>query len=350
MAAATILDCLEDLISIKGPCDEIIPSSGMYIDDVGLSLKNLDEFVTEDFLSSYALFQNKRDFSIRILTNQIHQHLSNRYLANTVLEGQRIGHFRDNLQIVTGTAGTHKGINFEFQNFSSYIDFFVSEISIQITNSAAYNIKVYDLIQNKLLDTIPITSVANEIVTVYPHKTYRSNRKKLNIIFVIDAVVDSNTTYVHPDLSGDAGCGSCGPNGGGTFTNSWLWARGISVGAAAQKIKSNLTYSSDTGGLSVVYSLNCNHEQWLCSVAQQIAMPLLYKTCAELIGFAMDSADSERVNTFTFANGDKLQARLDKYEAKYAQSMDNILKSIQLPSDAACFKCNSRNRIKIMIP
>ncbi len=343
----SILDCFEDLISIKGNCDEILPTSGLYIDDIGLSLKNIDEFVTQDFTDSYELFQNKRDFSIRLLVNQINQHLSDRYLSNTLLTGQRIGFFKDDLTIIPGTVGVRKGINFEFHNYNSYIDFFVSEIAIQVRNTAPYNIKVWDLIQNKLLDTIPISAVNDEIVTIYPNKTYRSNRKKLNLFFTIDAVVDSNTTLVHPDATGN-GCGTCG--GSYLYQNSWLYARGATVQDAAQKIKSNLTFSSDTGGLSVVYSLNCNHRDWLCTIAQQIAMPLIYKTCEELIGFALMSSKTERMNTMTFANEEKLQKRFDYYAAKYNESFDNILKNIVLPQDSSCFKCNTPVRQKIQLP
>lgn len=345
--AASILDCLVDLISIKGGCDEVIPTSGIYTDEVGLTLKNIDEFVTQDYDDSYALFQSKRDFSIKLITNQIHNHLASRYLANTVLAGERIGHFQDNLTLVTGEVNKRKGINFEFHNYNSYIDFFVSEISIQVHNSAAYNIKVYDLIQNKLLDTIPITAVSDQIITVYPNKTYRSNRKKLNLLFVIDAVVDTNTTLVHPNASGN-GCSTCG--GHYLYQNSWLYARGASLDANGQFIKSNLSFSSDTGGISVVYSLNCNHKDWLCSIAQQIALPLVYKTSAELIEFAIDSSPAERVNTFTFANGDSLEKRLDRYEKKYAQAMDNILKNIVLPQDSNCFKCNTPVTHKVIMP
>lgn len=350
-STASILDCFQDLISIRGGCDEIIPSSGVYLDDMGISIANIDEFITKDYQGSYDLFTKKRDFALKLITNQITNFLSDRYLSTSLIESQRLGFFQDNLQQVAATAGKRKGINIEFNNLDSYVDLYVSELDIQLNYSGAVNIRVYDLLQNKLIDTIPITAVANEIISVFPAKTYKSNRKKLNLNFEVwildsngnEVLASANTTY----LRGGNNCATCG---GGTYSNSYLNARAISIGAGDTRIKSNLSGESATGGLSIVYSLTCNHQDWLCNIAQSIAVPLAYKTAYELMAFAMEVSSNERTNTFTFANGDKLDDRKNRYDREYSKWMDNLLSNIKLPSDSNCFVCNSRTTNAVILP
>jgi len=238
-----------------------------------------------------------------------------------------------------------KGINVEFCNYDSYVDLYVSEISLQLNFSGAATVKVYDLLTNTLLDTIAITTVAGEIISVYPAKTYASKRKKLNVIFVVESPnpVDNYLTQ----LSGTGNCSSCGND---TYKNSYLYARAITIDKNATKIKQNLSYQSDTGGISVVYSLVCNHQDWLCTIAQRIAIPLAYKTAAELMNYCEDVSSTERVNTFTFANGDKIKERIEKYERKFAIAMDDAVKSIKLPSDRKCFVCNETQTNRIVLP
>lgn len=337
MAEPTILDCFQDLISIRGGCDDVIPTSGLYMDEIGLSLNNLDEFVTKDYKDSYDLFGRKRDFAMEVIAKQIHNHLSSKYLSNTLLEGQRNGFYQDNLQLISGASGIRKGLNLELQNCDSYVDLYLSEISLQVNYTGEVKVFIYDLMTGILRDTITINAVAKDVVTVYPAKTYTSWRKKLNLLFVTKAVDAQNNEVVldavKATVTSSGTCSDCVGN------HSLVRTKAVTIPEASEKIKSNLQNSSDTGGLSVVYSLNCNHKQWLCSHSQSIALPLLYKTGAELMLFAQ-VAMNERVNTLTFANGDKLEQRLLQYEGKYAEAMDNLLRHIKPPSDSRCFSCN----------
>lgn len=340
-----MLTCFKDIITLRGTCNDETSASNFFINDVGISQEELDSIVTKDYTSSLDFFEKKRDFAIRYIIQNIHNHFQDKYKANSVLRSGRIGFGKENLPIISGIAGTMKGIHVEVCNQSSFVDLFVSSISLQLNFTGNVDIKVYDLFENKLLDTIPISAIAEQIITVYPNKTYKSLRRESDIIFVYDTTgIDSiqTTTTVN-------GCTDCG-GGGGSFNqlNSYTRARSVKVSITDTKIENNIDGSNDTGGMSLIYSLNCNHEEWLCAISNSLGMPILYKTAVEIMEFALHN--STRLNTETLLDADKIKERLDLYEFRFKESMENLMKNIKLPKDEKCFECRQMSKHEIILP
>ncbi len=337
------LECFDDIIGLRGACDTPTSNSGLWMDDIGIELEELDLIINKAQVDSIQFFENKREFAIKQIIQLIHTHFSDKYKSNTVLDSKRIGFTKENQEAVAA-AGTLKGIEIELCNQDSFVDVFVSSISLQVNTNGAVNVLVYDVFQNKLLDTIAITAVSGQVVTVYPNKTYKSNRKELDIIFVYDATAFSSvkTTITQ------GGCKSCGDGGSMTKLSSFLSARSVSVLAADAKIESNLTASGDTGGLSVMYSIQCNYDDWLCTISNAVAMPILFKTGYEIMDYAVNN--SVRLNTATTINLDTIKARRDEYNTRYQASIESLLQNIKLPSDEKCFECRQKSKHKIILP
>jgi len=87
--------------------------------------------------------------------NQIHNFLRPKYKGNTAIENFRIGQPEDNLRLIAGS-GYLKGVEIDLCQSRSYLDVFVSEIALQLSATQSVDVLVYDLLQNKLLDTITI--------------------------------------------------------------------------------------------------------------------------------------------------------------------------------------------------
>ena len=337
------LECFEDIIGLRGACETPTSNSGLWMDDIGIELEELDLIINKAQVDSIQFFENKRDFAIKQIIQLIHTHFSDKYKSNTVLDSKRIGFAKENQEVVAA-AGTLKGMEIELCNQNSFVDVFVSSVSLQVNTNGAVNVLVYDLFQNKLLDTIAITAVSGQVVTVYPNKTYKSNRKELDLIFVYDA---TNFTSVKTTIT-QGGCKSCGDGGSMTKLSSYLSARSISVLTADAKIEDNLTASGDTGGLSLVYSIQCNYDDWLCTISNAIAMPILFKTGYEVMDYAVNN--SLRLNTATTINLDTLKARREEYNARYQTSIENLLQNIKLPSDEKCFECRQKSKHIVVLP
>lgn len=337
------LECFDDIVGLRGACETPTSTSGLWLDDIGIELEEIDAIINKAAIDSIDFFDKKRDFALKQIINVIHTHYANKYKSNSILRSGRIGFGKENLEEVAAAA-TLKGIEIELCNQSSFVDVFISSLSLQVNFSGTVNVLVYDLFQNKLLDTIPVTAVSGKTVRVYPNKTYKSVRKELDIIFVYDTTAFSSvkTTVT------TSGCRSCGDGGSMVQLNQYLSTRSISVLAADSKIVDNLTAVSDTGGMSLMYEVNCNYDEWLCTVSNQIALPILFKTAFEIMDYTINN--SFRLNTSTTINIDEAKARRDQYNERYQDSIQSLLQNMKLPEDEKCFECRQKSKQMVILP
>src|SRR3990167_10071213 len=339
-----LIDCFDDIIGLRGSCTTPASTSGLWMDDIGIDLAELDSIINKSQIDSVDFFEKKREFALRQIIQLIHTHYSDKYKTNTILRSGRIGFGKENPEVVAASA-VLKGIEIELCNDDSFVDVFVSSMSLQVNTNGVVNILVYDLFQNLLLDTIPITAVSGNTVTVYPNKLYKSVRKELDIIFVCDA---TNFSSVKTTITQGSGCKGCSNGMSMTNLNNYLSTRSVSIQAASAKIESNLTGISDTGGLSLMYAIQCNSEEWLCTIANSIALPVLFKTAYEVMDYTINN--SLRLNTATTINLETAAKRRDEYDKRYQTSIEALLQNIKLPQDEKCFECRQKSRHAIILP
>lgn len=340
-----MLDCFQNIVTIRGACSDEISASSLLINDVGISIDEIDSIITKDYPDAVSFFNQKRDFAIKQIIANIHSNFQDKYKTTSLITGGRIGFTNENTLPIAGEANTLKGIELELCNTDSFVDIFISSLSLYSDFTGNVDVKVYDLFENKLIDTITIAAIANKNITVYPNKTYKSNRKQADIIFVYDTtLIGSIKTTI-----GKQGCRDCGSSGESyTQINRYLRARSIGINSSIDKIKSNTIGNSDTGGLSIEYSLQCNHEEWLCTISNSMGMPILYKTASEIMEFALHATN--RINSETILDFDKIKERLELYDLRFRETMTNLLGNIMLPQDEKCFYCNQKTKNVIILP
>lgn len=336
--------CYENIISLRGTCDDIIPTSGLWINDVGVSLQELNELVTEDFKDGYDLFQKKLAFTIEEVTKLVHSQLQPKYKARSVVENQRTGYYKDNLVQLPAIANYYKLLQYEIINYDSFLDMFVSEISLQLDYTGDVDVSVFNLLTGTLIDTITVPCVADQISTVYPNKTYKSNRHRLNLIFAYDSTGKTSNSST---LLSTGNCSGCGTKN--QYSNQYMRVSSGKLDVSLPKIKSNILPISDTGGMSLVYSLSCDHKSWLCSIQNVIALPILWKTAASIMEHGINISPLEQM-TPRSQSSHLLEARREEYLDKFYESFNSIMQNISLPSDEKCFVCNSKIKHLSMIP
>ena len=335
--------CFDGIIEVKGNCTQKTAYSGIYLDDVGIKLNELNDIVGAEYEDGEELFYEKLNYSIKSVTSSIHTHLTENYKAKSLIESVRVGQFQDNLYPVVAQAGKLKGIYLEICNEDSFLDLYVNFLEVQFNFNGAVPIYVYDTIQNKLLDTFSVTAVADEIIQLYINKTYKSDRKRLKLFIGYDATaVPTYKTYTR-DWGGI--CSSCV---GYWWTNNYVKVCGASINSADDKILRNFTKSGETFGLSMNYSVNCNHEDWLCAHGRALALPIALYTAREISAYAL--TNSQRVNPKTFIDADKWKIRFDKYDADFEKRMNEVLQNINLPEDRRCFVCLPKVVHQIILP
>lgn len=336
--------CFDDLIALRGACSDTVPTSSLWLNDVGIDLNFVGQVITKDYSSPEDFFNRKRDFAVRTVSNQIHNFLRPKYKANTVIENFRIGYPEDNLRLITGS-GFLKGIEIDLCQGHSFLDVHISEIALQISTTQTVSVLIYDLLQDRLLDTIDIDCVANQISRVYIKKTYKAERRGIDLFIGYDSTgIQANTTRLKKN------CINCSGQYNHQIHTSYSKVRAAEIDQSGQIIKSNLDYLSETGGLSVVHSLACNHENWLCSISNQLAFPVLYKTASLMIEHGLTAAKDQRQNTTTNLNFELWKEVMAKMDFNYTESMNNLLQNIKPPSDELCFVCKDNLRHVIMMP
>lgn len=340
--APEIQDCFADILHVKGNCESKQSTSGIYLNDVGISLPELNEIVGNEYKDGEELFTEKRNFAVKAITATIHSHLQDKYKAKTLLEGQRIGQFQDNLVSVAAEAKL-KGIYFELCNETSFVDFFLNFFEVQFDFSGSVNIYLYNIMTGMVIDTFSVDAVAQEVVQVVVNKTYKSDRKKLKLFLCYDATTVPSYKTFSRDWFGI--CPSCVNY---WCNNSYVKSSGATCELADDKIYKNLSRTEQTYGLSANYSVFCNHEDWLCSFNKLIALPLAFYTAKEICDYA--SLVTSRQNSKTVIASTDWTKRSEMYAAKYAEAIDGVLQNIRLPKDEKCFECKEKIKYAIQIP
>lgn len=334
------MSCFENIINIKGTCADPVSVSGLWLNSIGISVKEIEKYITSDFAGVDDFVQDKIAFASTIVTDRVYNHLTDKFKTSSILESQIIGHFQDNKSIVAAEA-KYKGFQVEIVNVDTFVKFYLSDLSIFVNYTGTVEVKVYDLIQAKVIDTLSIEAVAGEIVAEYFHKTYYSNRNKLHLAFIYDASdVPSYNTTTSANY-----CNSCDLVK--SWMNKYVRATGISATLASEKIKSNIRQEANTAGLSINYSVQCNHRGWICTFANAMALPILWRTAYEIMSFAINNAEQVNIRTMDV---EKLKSRKEEYDFEYQKSKSNLLKNLKLPTDSLCFECNIKSKHVTMLP
>lgn len=336
--------CFDNIISFKGKCDDTTPTSGLWLDQIGLHKTEIEQYLQEPYSNADQFFDDIKSYAITYIKNKVYSNFTNRYKATSIVNEGRIGHVLDNMTSYAATLNTMRGVNLELCNHVSPLEIFISEVSLFIDVTATVTVQVWDLNQNKQLDTFTISTTANQISTAYPALRYTSNREKLNIALIYDVTLYDQYAY---SLSG-GGCASCRPNSGYTTLNNWVRARAVEYTTAEDKTMANATGINHTGGMSLVYSVNCNHQDWLCAHSRLLAPAILNKTAAMILDYGLKS--SQRQTSRNLAVPELIQKRIDAYEFAYRETMDMILKNILPPNDPVCYDCNNRIKSVMTLP
>jgi hypothetical protein len=333
--------CFDNLISIKSLCTTSSGSSPFYIEDIGITAEEAGFYINSEYKNGAELITDKIRFATDIVRKTISNHFAAHINSKSLIDSQRLGDPQDSLSLKSGLATTLGGISLTLNNYQSYFNVFVNEISLQVNVTQNVSVLVYDLISGALLDTLVVPCVANVISSKTVNKTYSSPKRKLDLIFVYDTEgISSNTTTINT-----YGCTTCS---GYTYTNWYINSAPIYLDETATKIRSSLTNGTHTFGLSVNYSVQCSIENWLCEIANLIAMPILYKVGEEIMNYACFY--SNRQTSSVNIDAERNKERLAAYQKAYNDALMATIQKINLPKNDPCFLCETWVKNVVILP
>lgn len=330
--------CFDGVVALKELCPEQETFSGIWLNDVGINRALIESINTSDSGGIADFVTSKTNHAINIIKNAIHGRFGNKINSTTLVHDHRLGFTQNNMATLAG--GDWKGIQITLSNYSNYINLNLSSLSLQVNTNGTIPVHVYDLYQNSLLYTIPITAVSGQIVTVYPHKIIESDGRPLNLFIGYDATgITSRTTYIRQ--------GQC--CGNTSCTNSYMTAQGV-TNSTGTFIDEDMTAINHTAGLSLLYSLNCDAYAWMCAYARVLALPIAYKTASEIMLHGLQNALNGRSSNNINLNVDTMKENQAFYELQYREQLDAVLHNMNIPTDSVCFQCKTPAKTAIVLP
>lgn len=333
------LTCLDNVISVKGNCSDVTPSSGIYINNflAGISIAEVDASLNKDYASAYDMIDKQIDNAKILIANDIRARLAPRFKGMSVIENGVSGFFKDDQKVVSSQATYLVGKQIEVDEYP-YLEFFLSKVGLQVATTGNKSVFVYDLIQDKLLDTITVSCTSGKVSYADVYKSYPTNGQRLNLF--ICWLADVN--YYRTELSNTSACNSCKNY---SYSNKYTTISTRKILASSNKLDQNLE-SLDYDGLSITYSLNCTFDPFLCSIKNLLAVPLAYKTGELLLqNMAFSKRNNSLVNVY-HQDHKELQAF---YADKYQFEMEQITKNIRIPDDI-CFECKRKGFFTTNLP
>jgi len=330
------MDCLAEIIGLKGGCEDISTASEIYL-DTKVKYSELEKYVDQNDVATNTvakLFSSLRSQAAIELIDEINAHMASGYIAKTVVKSSFIGDagttLNDSLQ-----SAVLKGVRLtQSSSYPSYA-YRISRVGFIGNYTGNVAVLYYDGLTGQLLATDTIAAVANTRVEVDVNRQFRSEI----ISIVYDAtVIDGYKTT----LKGSGTCLNCRD---ANKVNGYCTGQAITA-----TIGTPLTYSTtnEMGGLSVSLAIECDHQSWICRLKQQLGVAMLYKTAELCMEYALNN--TERENTETIRDYELIGNRQQQYHEQYSDSITRALKAVKLPQDPNCFHCNRRNRIAVSIP
>lgn len=323
--------CFDNLIGLKGGCSaDTLATNGLYLNTLGISREFIEDIINEDYADVDEFVSDKIALASDQVKADIYSNFTSKFNVKSILESVRLGQFYEYPTLKNAIAGSSKGIQLRMWNESTFAKLYVSTIKTYWNHTGNVNVLVYDLTQGKLLDTIVVASVANQIVETRVDKVYKSEQMDLNIVFIYDSTFQSYATSFL-----NAGCVTCN-RGGAYMQNKYVYSTGVQFLNADPKTQTYLNGDSDTGGISLIYSLECDHDAWICSNGNFFTSTMLYKVAYLMLSYAV--YDSQ---TFSNRNMDveKLKEKMEYLEFEYDKRLKAGIKNLKLPN-GICFVCN----------
>jgi hypothetical protein len=333
------MDCLNNLVGIWDGCTA--KEDKLYINDLpGFDLSVPEWLQKEQDTSPLSLLESIRNKSGLFLKHEILGNLNPRVQMSSVLWNGTAGIADFNRNVKSLEASKYKGIQISTELYP-YTEIYLDQIAFfPVSSLNDVNFYVYDLTQGLLLDTFTSDVVGGQINYIRTGKTYKNKGQYLNLAVLVDSSL-TNVYDVNP--FGD-GCRTChtGLKPIGTYSSG----RGVSILQASAIINSNLRGESDTNGISLQYSVSCDHEYFVCSMANRFMLPMYYRFGIELMD---EVINSDRLNSYTTIGLDKARAMKEDLILKYNDTMKGIMQNLHVPNNA-CFYCTPNVTINTRIP
>lgn len=328
------MDCITELLGLRGGCEDISSNANTWL-DTKVTYRELTQYIDQnDYDSVSDMFSSFREQASEEIVSEVNEYMADKYIHKTLIDAQTVGY--EGKTLVNSAASANlKGVRFEQCSKYPHLAYRVTKLGFIGQYTGNVTVTYYDGVTGQSLGTDTIAAVSGQHSELSVNKQFR---KRILIIAFDATLVDGYRTQINYI----GGCASCGNN---FKCNTHTYARPISAPIGNP---TSVTYTNDMGGLYVGMSIECDTQTWMCGMKHNLSFPMLYKTAELLMEYAIFNTSAE--NTDTVRDRIDLEKRQMMYRENYDHSMKRALKSMVLPNDPICFRCQRGNMIAVAIP
>lgn len=327
--------CLDSLIGNDNGC--VTTTGKLYLKDIGIT----NDFITGLLGSHNAnlsdFMEERRRLATEAVVSDVVKHLNHQLIGHTFIDNDRLGTWPDNESLASAEAGYSNGIMVEVCTPESNTKINLSRLEFYGETTGTVTVTAYDLNDGTVLETWDIEAVAGEMASLEIDFSIQCRRQKKRIWITAD-----EGTFYKTQMSG--GCASCSAD---TWKHGVLMARSMRFADGDKVVYANILPTVNTGGLSVIASVSCDHEAFLCDMKSSMALAMVYRLGEEVMSNALYNWLRWGIQNF---RQEDVKAQRDELAAKYATEMTNLLNWIKVPGDSVCFVCDRRTSTGVILP
>lgn len=334
------MSCASNLIGLKA-CNLDEPATGLYIDSLGLSKSYLDKLVSDQYNDGTELFVDKRDMAFNKLRNDFINRWAQVLTGQTVADNARVGQVNINFSNLQSIGPNYQGIRIRFSpNNTAFLKLNITSVEVLKAN-AAKTVFIYDLIKEVVIETLTVPVGGKHFLIQIPA---HAKRMDVAIVWQMDQDVPKTT------VRGKNTCMDCGGGWGWEACSRGVQAIPIEVELGSSMELLSMSSAQFTAGISLLYSLECDYDVFLCSLGGIVALPLLYATGIEIVDYGLTISAAYRSNAAVDFNVEGLQKLREILVEKYNTEIQTWLRGFVIPDDGFCFKCTQPFKYVTALP
>jgi len=325
------MECLENVISVRG-CNVDESESGLYVNDLaGISLKSMDNSANEEQKTFYGLWKQCEKRAINKLKTLTTLMLSKKFKLKRVVEYYK--GWSDNLNTSNTTAlSTDKSgfivslSNELYQSELSVIN--LQELKFYSLSDQDLEFNIYNFETKELIQTLTKSCLTgwNRIAV---------GRKYLGIDTIFVSVSGTELAELKLDIKTD--CIDCG-----CIDLCGATIKGVTCSDDFYDIE----YLNNSFGLTAVININCSYESFICNNTNLFTNVLWLLSGVEVL---TERINSDRINRFTTIDAKKAFDLKEEYAKEAMQELVDICDSININKDC-CLDCNAQITLQTNLP
>lgn len=332
------MECLENVLGMKGGCAELASTQSVFI-NASVTIAELGQITdTNETASVDEFFRERRAMAVREMVDAIQDHNRPSYIFKSIVANEVAGWETDELELSVETADL-VGVSLKRKDPNEYLRYRVTEIMLFLNSTGNVTVTAYDLDTGVTLASVVVATVAGQISTEYVDWSFRNRN--------VAILYNSTAKAPYKTMLHGSGCSTC-KGGGWLNCNKAVTGRATTVAIGDAVINGNTSLGQDMGGLKVRYSVDCDHETWLCSIRASLALPILWKTAELIMEYGI--FQTSRENRSTKLDRTQLEKRQIMYHEKYSDAMERLFKTMNYPKDSTCFVCKRTSKYVTMLP